>query len=361
MPLTLSAAFQTHLDGTLTTLTSLWKVTRVDGTVLYFTDHDEQITFDGNDYIVGVGYDRSAVEDKGDLSVDNMDVSGILETTAIDREDIRGGLYDGAEVLISIVNYKDLTQGALVRRRGWFGALKQNNLGQFNTELRGMAEAFSETLVKTYTPACPVDLGSTACGIPLTTPLDRVDDTRYIENEWIFVYEYPDLIFRCSVAGTVADTSSFDPAIYDVAEGAVVVDGNATFVATYPFENSFIVSVGGDRQTFDINVNEPRMNSGDSHDDPSWFNGGLLRFTTGDNASISREIQSFNLNSANDGEIFTYMRFPFNVQAGDIGIITPACHKTISDCKNKFANMLNYQGYPYLPGELYMRDFPDAK
>ena len=46
----LPAALQAHLDGQATTTAQCWRLTRADGVVLGFTDHDETIRFDGTDF-----------------------------------------------------------------------------------------------------------------------------------------------------------------------------------------------------------------------------------------------------------------------------------------------------------------------
>ena len=45
----LSPALQAHLDDGTTTLAWCWKITRSDGEVLGFTDHDRALSFGGAD------------------------------------------------------------------------------------------------------------------------------------------------------------------------------------------------------------------------------------------------------------------------------------------------------------------------
>lgn len=197
MPITISAAMAAHIKQEHTTLATLWEITRVDGTIFRYTDHDVKIVFGGNEYLAGVGYDRSAIEDKADLSPDNTDVKGILNASAdITRTDIRAGLFDGAEVYLTIVNWASPDDGSLIRRRGWFGEVKQNDLGQFDTELRGLSQALSETITKLFTPGCTVDLGSTECGIPLGGATERLDDTEYYIGDWVSIAELPIWCFK---------------------------------------------------------------------------------------------------------------------------------------------------------------------
>jgi len=354
MPITLSAALTTHLAGEVTTLATLWSVTRVDNEAFYFTDHDKPITFDGQVYATGVGYDRTSIEDKADLSADNMDIKGILDTTHISREDIRAGLFDGAEVYIRIVDYTDPTS-AIIRRRGWLGEVRQNNLGQFDTELRGLSEALSEGISRVYTPGCAVDLGSTDCG-RLMVPDLWVADTFYELNSEMRVPDFPDLIFRANADGTSSDV--YDSYDFDVTIGDVVSEGtmNWTAVGTWGRTAMVMASPAPDRRNFTINVDESRLIA-----DPRWYDGGLITFTTGLNTGLSFEVKVFDMDSDDDGSVTLYMRTPFNVVAGDLATIYPGCDKTVATCNSRFANVFNFQGFPHVPGDNYLKDYPDAK
>ena len=69
----LSPAFQAHLDDGTTTLSWCWRIARVDGVTLGFTDHDQILTFDGTDFEPESGFAASEVRSGSDLSVDAQD------------------------------------------------------------------------------------------------------------------------------------------------------------------------------------------------------------------------------------------------------------------------------------------------
>ena len=52
----LSPSLQSHLDTGATTLAWCWRVTRGDGAVLGFTDHDRDLTFDGTTFEAATGF-----------------------------------------------------------------------------------------------------------------------------------------------------------------------------------------------------------------------------------------------------------------------------------------------------------------
>lgn len=359
MPIILDANLETHLGGETTTLATLWQITRRDGTVFRYTDHDVEIVYDGNTYKPGIGYNRSAIEDKGDLSVDNMNTQGYLAADDIERADVRAGLFDNAEVYITVVNYEDLTQTGIIRRRGWFGEVKINSLGQFDTELRGLTQALSETFHRVYTPMCDTDLGSSKCKVAVDygSARTRVDGETLYVGDWRKVPAYPDYVWRVTQAGITDDTTNYDETIYDAsAPGDTALDGTAELTAVARIDKSFTVVGVTDRTQFLVSVAASELG-----DDPTYFDGGLITFSTGDNAGLSFEVYTFTPDSADDGEVRLYLRTSFNVQVGDTGTLYPGCDKTVATCKARFDNFINYQGFPHVPGERYLAVYPDSK
>ena len=77
-----------------------------------------------------------------------------------------------------------------------------------------------------------------------------------------------------------------------------------------------------------------------------WFDGGLLQFTSGLNDGYGMEVKS---NTA--GGLITLqqpMRRPVSV--GDSYSMTAGCNKTSATCQNKFANIVNFRGFNFVPG-----------
>lgn len=175
MTKTISAPLRTHLDLTVTTLATIWRIIRVDGTNFYFTSHDRDLPFDDGDglatYEARSGYNRTAVSNNVGLSVDNMDMEGVFDSAAIQEDELRAGLFDHAEIRVSMVNWDDLTQGALRMRRGHIGEVILTPQGLFRAELRGLTQQLSQNIVRSYQSECRVDLGSDACTIPIRPPV----------------------------------------------------------------------------------------------------------------------------------------------------------------------------------------------
>ncbi len=81
-------------------------------------------------------------------------------------------------------------------------------------------------------------------------------------------------------------------------------------------------------------------------EDADHFTEGFVKFIDGLNAGYERQVKSYT------GGIFTFvLAFPFSIEAGDAYSAIAGCRKRhIEDCKEKFDNLVNFQGEPYLPG-----------
>lgn len=171
------AALQTHYSGNATTLALLWKITRRDGRVYGFTDHDQPIPHGDLRYQPTSAFDASAVSTRAELNVDNLEVVGLLDAEGITTEDIEAGLWDGAAVRIVEVNWADLTMGENVIRVGELGNI-QHRHGQYVAELRGLMQALQNNIGRVVSPSCDAKLGDARCGVDLDgSPGYRVTGT----------------------------------------------------------------------------------------------------------------------------------------------------------------------------------------
>ena len=164
----ITSEFTAHLAQENLTLAQCWKLVRRDGVVLGFTEHDVDIALGGVVYKAASGLKPSAVESQASLAVDNLDVEGILDASAITEADILAGRYDFAQVETFLVNYEDLSQGTLKLRRGWLGEV-QLNKQHFIAEVRGLTQKLAQHIGELYSPICRAQLGDERCGVNLPT------------------------------------------------------------------------------------------------------------------------------------------------------------------------------------------------
>jgi len=181
---TISSALQAHIAGDVTTIATCWKLTLTDSTVLGFTDHDQNIVYSGVTYLAATGFSPTAIASNSDLSVDNLDVEGIIDSIVIKEDDILSGRYDYAEMEVFIVNYADLTMGDMQLKRGFLGEVSFNK-NQFTAEVRALQQRLSNIMGALYSGACRAQLGDANCTINMT-PFTKTGTVTAVTNNSVF-------------------------------------------------------------------------------------------------------------------------------------------------------------------------------
>lgn len=153
-----------------------------------------------------------------------------------------------------------------------------------------------------------------------------------------------------AVAASVTDTTAMLQPVFDPTPGAQTIDGTVTFEAGEAWARHGEVTGVTDRTTFAATVTESRAADG-------WFAGGVLTWETGANAGRSCEVRSW---SQAGGSIVLFLPQPFAIAAGDAFRIHPGCDKRLDTCISRFANVLNFRGEPYVPGQDALMSYPDA-
>jgi uncharacterized phage protein (TIGR02218 family) len=137
MPKIITPAMRTHLDGATTRLAAIWRITRKDGAQFFFTDHDRDIVFGGEVYRADAGFERTAIRSDAGFAVDNIDLVGVFAEGGTIEDEVRAGLFDGAEIRVSFVNWEDPdSHGEIRLRRGTLGETRLTPQGYFHAELR---------------------------------------------------------------------------------------------------------------------------------------------------------------------------------------------------------------------------------
>ncbi len=165
---TLPAGLQDHLNGGATTLCWCWKIVRNDGATQGFTDHDEDVLFDGTTYEASSGFTASEVDSALGLSVDNLTVTGALSSAALNEADLAAGRYDNAQIEIWRVNWMNTAQRVLMRK-GTLGEVKRGKTA-FEAEVRGLAQALNQSVGRVFGYSCDADLGDARCTVDLADP-----------------------------------------------------------------------------------------------------------------------------------------------------------------------------------------------
>ncbi len=270
-------SLQTHLDSGTTTLAWCWRLTRNDGAVFGFTDHDRPLTFDNTTFESESGFTASEIRSGSDLSVDAQEVEGVLTSTTITETDILDGRWDNATVEIWRVNWADTTSRALLRR-GAIGQVRRGRL-HFVAEMRSLAHVLGQTIGRTFQASCDAALGDARCGVDLNTAAFKASGT--------------------------------------------------------------VVSLSGDRG-FAV--------SGLSGFAEGWFALGTLQWLTGANTGRKAEVLSHAIVGAD--VIIVLLEAPVRpAEVGNTFDIFAGCDKRFETCQAKFANAVNFRGFPHIPGQ----------
>lgn len=158
-------ALKAHLDGEATTTCHCWRVTRRDGVVIGFTDHDRDLGFDGTSFLAASGFAASESEHGAGLGVEADEVAGGFSSAAIDEKDLVAGRYDGARVELFLVNWAVPEQNMLLNIREIGEVVRAG--GEFRAELRSLAHRLNQPQGRLYNRRCDASLGDGRCRVDM--------------------------------------------------------------------------------------------------------------------------------------------------------------------------------------------------
>ena len=277
-------ALLAHLQTGATHVSRCWGVTRRDGRVLGFTDHDRPLAFDGISFSPQSGLTARAVVSTTGLSINNTEAVGVLSADAITEADIVAGRYDGAEVVIWLVRWDDVA-ARQVQFCGTIGEITRG-AGGFQAELHGLTEALNQPQGRSYLTTCSAVLGDARCGFNVSDPAYTLD---YL--------------------------------LQDAPQGSrLALRGIQGF-------------------------------------NPAWFDGGQLEILTGAAAGVRTAIKS-DVVQGTDRVVTLWSALPTSVRAGDQLRLVAGCDKRAETCREKFSNLLNFQGFPDIPGDDWLVSVP---
>lgn len=77
-----------------------------------------------------------------------------------------------------------------------------------------------------------------------------------------------------------------------------------------------------------------------------WFGSGTIHFTSGQNTGLKPlEVKDY----AANGTVTTFESFYYAPAIGDAYVLVPGCRKREADCRDKFANIINFFGFTRIP------------
>jgi len=147
------------------TLAHAWRVTRRDGWVMGFTDHDEDLAFAGALFSARTGWTAGEAETALGLSAGTQGIEAALSADAIREDEIAAGLFDGASVEIFRVDWQRPEDHLLVEVAD-FGEIVRTDVG-LTVELRGIAARLERQHGRYYRRRCDAALGDERCRVDM--------------------------------------------------------------------------------------------------------------------------------------------------------------------------------------------------
>nr|WP_202385514.1 DUF2163 domain-containing protein [Altericroceibacterium endophyticum] len=262
----------------LESVAHFWRLHRRDGVTLGFTSHDRDLYFDGVTHRAAPGMIPSAIRRSAALDGDSADMRGTISHDSISAQDLAEGRFDGATLIMGLVDWESLDRAVLYR--GAMGEIAQEN-GQFSVSMLSAKQALTGGDVPHTSPLCRARFCGPGCSLSATR----------------FTHE---------------------------AE-----------VASHDHDRSAVHLV----QALE----------------PSLLVGGALRWIDGPQAGLSANI------TAVDGTALLLDRALYPESTTGLRVLLrEGCDHRAITCAERFANLVNFQGEPFLPGNDYLLRGPAA-
>jgi uncharacterized phage protein (TIGR02218 family) len=301
MTMSLTAVAENFLEIRTKRLTTLWRLTRQDGTPFHFTTHDHEIVFDSasadpfgvpdlQTYTPVAGVEASAKRRELGLKESNLDVRGIISSSAITSEDLRAGKYRNAKIDEFMVDHKYPFAGAIIHNVYHVEDVTDDG-NMWTATVAGTASRLKQKTGELYSRDCPFTVfasgGARNC---------RKDRAGYFRTKVVV-----DTIIKPRLEFTAVVSSLSE----------------ASGVAGVP----------------------------DASDD--FFTLGKVLWDSGANgdASIVSEVRGY-VHATR--EIKLRLKTPYDIAVGDGFEIEAGCDKTKATCITKFFNLPNFGGFSFL-------------
>jgi uncharacterized phage protein (TIGR02218 family) len=177
-----SSPMLAHLQGNVTTLAPIWKITATDTTVAAYAAHTRSLTFESVVYSPAPVEPSRLVQRIG-LEANSVELFGVFDSI-ITEPDVQGGRWKNASIQYEFVNYLDLTMGSVGRIKGKAGEFTIEN-GTYRLEVRSLAELMRQEIGELTAPVDrnrrPEDLGVSMTSFThartVTAVVDRMNFT----------------------------------------------------------------------------------------------------------------------------------------------------------------------------------------
>lgn len=189
MPKSVSAALLADIQKNTTRLAVCLEVKRKDGRVLRLTNHDKDITVQGDRFRHDVPFSLSAIDTDSALGVDTTELTLFADGDIISLDHIKRGLYEYADVRIFMVDFENPADGEMSLRKGWFGNIEYSENRVVRVTITGMLKILDFVVGRTVQPSCDADLGDARCMVAIDHSQVYSSINRYHLGNWVYYYD----------------------------------------------------------------------------------------------------------------------------------------------------------------------------
>jgi len=269
----------------LETVATFWRIVRRDGVTLGFVTHDRDLWFAGVNHRTAPGMIPSAIHRSADFEPDNAEVHGALSHDSIAASDLARGRFDGAQIVIGLVDWETLETRSIYRGR--IGEVSEE-AGGFSAALLSRKEELRRDPVPRTSPSCRAEF----CGPGCTLSAAR------------FTHD-------------------------------------AVLTATSQAANAVSLTCQAS---------------------PAQLAGGMLRWLDGPYAGATMLITGTStIQDAGGADLpALLLGSPLDqlIPPGSRVLVREGCDRTLATCATRFANAVNFQGEPFLPGNDLVSRYP---
>jgi hypothetical protein len=350
----ITPAMAAWLPQHVKTMSVCVNIVRKDGSVFGYTDHDQDIVYNGVRYASAQGITSSAIQSSYDMSTSNLEVDGLILASggSVNQADIEAGVWSNAAVTIFGVNYSDLTMGQINLTSGNLGQWSIVN-GGWKVELRGLAQIMQQTIAQQFSAGCRATLGDSRCTVAVPTASGSVQSiatANLVWNDATLTQTGPASEYVDTIGHTIPTISPYQVQVVApsgaFASNVSVYDGGGR-------EYSQVTTPSGDKQ---YSVNGSGLYTFASNDagvevfinfnyNVGYFAYGKVVWTSGANKGFTSTVKTFA-----PGTVTLGLPTPNKMAVGDTYTIYAGCDKQWSTCKNRYGNLVNFRGEPYIPG-----------
>ncbi len=176
------------IEPELTSIAFCWRVERRDGVAIGCTSHDRDLLIDGLLYRASPGMLPSAVSLSDGFEASALDVTGALTSDAISEADLGAGRWDGASVVLFMIDWEAPEGEQLPLARGELGDISLTGQG-FTAELKGLTAALDRPVVEQTSPGCRAELGDRRCRVDMAGRVRITRVAAVTEDDVLDVHE----------------------------------------------------------------------------------------------------------------------------------------------------------------------------